>query len=249
MNHSCKKGKEMKKLFSIILIIALLVSLVACATTEAEEIAEPEIAPAVEAEPVEEQPAVAEETADVAKNSYLRFDPLKGVVPGVLYQLNLEEGQEPIIRGISLSGNGAGGDKINNREPSVDNIRFVFSINEWIYVVLDTDKTEDLFGFIVAHGNDPVVYDESAFIESLYDSDKPSYSPFWVNENGAVAWDTYVYSTNDPGFFDLVICYEEKPVAMVVLRIYPDEALNDFSDEQLEAFMQEATEEAKQVNL
>ena len=239
----------MKKLFSIILIIALLVSLVACATTEAEEIAEPEIAPAVEAEPVEEQPAVAEETADVAKNSYLRFDPLKGVVPGVLYQLNLEEGQEPIVRGISLSGNGAGGDKINNREPSVDNIRFVFSINEWIYVVLDTDKTEDLFGFIVAHGNDPVVYDESAFIESLYDSDKPSYSPFWVNENGAVAWDTYVYSTNDPGFFDLVICYEEKPVAMVVLRIYPDEALNDFSDEQLEAFMQEATEEAKQVNL
>ena len=236
----------MKKLFALFLAIALLVSLVACATTEVEVEEEPvvvEAAPAPEPEPVAEEPAAA------AKDIYLRYDPLKGMIPGVLYQLNLEEGQEPIVRGISLSGNGAGGDKINNREPSVDNIRFVFSINEWIYVVLDTDKTEDLFGFIVAHGNDPVVYNESAFIESLYDSDKPSYSPFWVNENGAVAWDTYVYSTNDPGFFDLVICYEEKPVAMVVLRIYPDQALNDFSDEQLEAFMQEATEEAKQVNL
>lgn len=240
----------MKKLFSIILIVALLVLLVACATTEVEEETPVSVAaPAPEPEPAAEPEPVAEEPAAAAKDIYLRYDPLKGMIPGVLYQLNLEEGQEPIVRGISLSGNGAGGDKINNREPSVDNIRFVFSINEWIYVVLDTDKTEDLFGFIVAHGNDPVVYDESAFIESLYDSDKPSYSPFWVNENGAVAWDTYVYSTNDPGFFDLVICYEEKPVAMVVLRIYPDEALNDFSDEQLEAFMQEATEEAKQVNL
>ena len=117
------------------------------------------------------------------------------------------------------------------------------------YVILDTDKTEDLFGFIVAHGNDPVVYNESAFIDSLYDSDEASYSPFWVNENGAVVWDTYVFSTNDPGFFDLVICYEDKPTAMIVLRIYPDESLNDFTDEQLESFMKEATEEAKQVNL
>ena len=242
----------MKKLFALFLAIALLVSLVACATTEVEVEEEPvvvEAAPAPEPEPVVEPEPVAEESAPEAKDIYLRYDPLKGMIPGVLYQLNLEEGQEPIVRGISLSGNGAGGDKINNREPSVDNIRFVFGINEWIYVILDTDKTEDLFGFIVAHGNDPVVYNESAFIDSLYDSDKASYSPFWVNENGAVVWDTYVFSTNDPGFFDLVICYEDKPTAMIVLRIYPDESLNDFTDEQLESFMKEATEEAKQVNL
>lgn len=240
----------MNKLFALFLTITLLVLFVACTTTEVvEEPVAVEAAPAPESEPVAEEPAAVEEPAPVAKDIYLRYDPVKGMIPGVLYQLNLEEGQEPIVRGISLSGNGAGSDKINNRAPSTDNIRFVFGINEWIYVVLDTDKTEDLFGFIVAHGNDPVVYNESAFIESLYDSDKASYSPFWVNENGAVAWDTYVFSTNDPGFFDLVICYEEKPVAMVVLRIYPDEALNDFSDEQLESFMKEATEEAKQVNL
>ena len=240
----------MNKLFALFLTITLLVLFVACATTEVvEEPVAVEAAPAPESEPVAEEPAAVEEPAPVAKDIYLRYDPVKGMIPGVLYQLNLEEGQEPIVRGISLSGNGAGSDKINNRAPSTDNIRFIFGINEWIYVVLDTDKTEDLFGFIVAHGNDPVVYNESAFIESLYDSDKASYSPFWVNENGAVAWDTYVFSTNDPGFFDLVICYEEKPVAMVVLRIYPDEALNDFSDEQLESFMKEATEEAKQVNL
>ncbi|MBQ4500350.1 MAG: hypothetical protein II962_00780, partial [Spirochaetales bacterium] len=129
----------MRKLFEITLILVMLFALVACKTTETldanEPAQQPEVASVAEPEPV----AAAPEPEPEQKGLPV-FDPLKGVLPGVLYQLNPVEGQEPVVRAVSLSGNRAV-DEINKREPSIDNIRFVFELNEWIGITADSDKT------------------------------------------------------------------------------------------------------------
>ena len=242
----------MKKLFVIGIVLIVMFSFVGCATTEVEEEKVETVAPApVEEQPVAEEPVVEEKTEESAKG-YLEFDPIKGVVPGVLYQLNLEEGQEPKVKGVALAGNQAGS-SINEKEPSVEGLRFVFSIQEWITVKVDSTLTSDefssyfeegLWAFVVPHEDNPASLD-AVWFEGAMDIPVP-YSPLYLTDDGIV-WDTYVWYTFEPGFFDLIFTYKTKPVAMVLIRIYAEDVLTELTDEQLQTFMNEATEEARQL--
>ena len=242
----------MKKLFVMGIVLIVMFSFVGCATTEVEEEKVETVAPApVEEQPFAEEPVVEEKAEESAKG-YLEFDPIKGLVPGVLYQLNLEEGKEPVVKGVALAGNQAGS-SINEKEPSVEGLRFVFSIQEWITVKVDSTLTSDefssyfeegLWAFVVPHEDNPASLD-AVWFEGAMDIPVP-YSPLYLTDDGIV-WDTYVWYTFEPGFFDLIFTYKTKPVAMVLIRIYAEDVLTELSDEQLQSFMNEATEEAKQL--
>ena len=242
----------MKKLFVLGIVLIVMFSFVGCATTEVEEEKVETVAPApVEEQPVAEEPVVEEKAEESAKG-YLEFDPIKGLVPGVLYQLNLEEGKEPVVKGVALAGNQAGS-SINEKEPSVEGLRFVFSKQEWITVKVDSTLTSDefssyfeegLWAFVVPHEDNPASLD-AVWFEGAMDIPVP-YSPLYLTDDGIV-WDTYVWYTFEPGFFDLIFTYKTKPVAMVLLRIYAEDVLTELTDEQLQTFMDEATEEAKQL--
>lgn len=246
----------MKKLLLLSIILVMMLSLMGCVVLvvgedEPAEAAPVAPTPAVE-KPVAEEPAVEEKQVENTKN-YLEFDPLKDVVPGVLYQLNPEEGKEPVIKGVALAGNQAG-TEVNERAPSVDNIRFVFERSEWITVVVDSNLGNDdlssyfedgLWGFIVPHENNPASLD-AAWFETAMDQPVPN-SPIIRSDDGEFRWDTYVWEPFEPGFYDLLFTYRAKPVAMVVMRIYGEGMLSDISNEQLEKFMKEATTEAKQL--
>lgn len=242
----------MKKLLYLGIVLIVMFSFVGCATTEVEEEKVETVAPApVEEQPFAEEPVVEEKAEESAKG-YLEFDPIKGLVPGVLYQLNLEEGKEPVVKGVALAGNQAGS-SINEKEPSVEGLRFVFSIQEWITVKVDSTLTSDefssyfeegLWAFVVPHEDNPASLD-AVWFEGAMDIPVP-YSPLYLTDDGIV-WDTYVWYTFEPGFFDLIFTYKTKPVAMVLIRIYAEDVLTELSDEQLQSFMNEATEEAKQL--
>ena len=242
----------MKKLFVLGIVLIVMFSFVGCATTEVEEEKVETVAPApVEEQPVAEEPVVEEKAEESAKG-YLEFDPIKGLVPGVLYQLNLEEGKEPVVKGVALAGNQAGS-SINEKEPSVEGLRFVFNRQEWITIKVDSPLSADefssyfeegLWAFVVPHEDNPASLD-AAWFEGAMDIPVP-YSPLELTDDG-ITWDTYVWNTFEPGFFDLIFTYKAKPVAMVLIRIYAEDVLTELSDEQLQAFMNEATEEAKQL--
>ena len=188
----------MKKLFVLGIVLIVMFSFVGCATTEVEEEKVETVAPApVEEQPVAEEPVVEEKAEESAKG-YLEFDPIKGLVPGVLYQLNLEEGKEPVVKGVALAGNQAGS-SINEKEPSVEGLRFVFSIQEWITVKVDSTLTSDefssyfeegLWAFVVPHEDNPASLD-AVWFEGAMDIPVP-YSPLYLTDDGIV-WDTYIW--------------------------------------------------------
>ena len=232
----------MKKLFEITLVLIMLFALVACKTTETldanEPAPQPEVAPVAEPEPV----AAAPEPEPEQKGLPV-FDPLKGVLPGVLYQLNPVEGQEPVVRAVALSGNRAG-DEINKREPSTDNIRFVFELSEWIGIWVDSDKKDSLFAVILPHTKDPDFYT----LDSLQAiPDNASYVNLELTEEGKIYGETYIISINNPGFYDIVIADNAKPVALILIKAFNEGEIEGISDEQLDKYMKDAAAEAKNL--
>ncbi len=175
-------------------------------------------------------------------------------VPGVLYQLNLKDGDEPVVRGLRLDGNlaGLGGDSyggegsINGRPCAADKRRSIFELQEWIYIIPDTDKTTGLSVYIVRHNDDPQTYTDS-FIAAIADEvptvalEKPE-----DDTDTSASWgDIYLSSDNEPGDYDLVITYLMKPVARVRLRFYEENSLTPKSDAELEKLMSDAAASAK----
>ena len=233
----------MKKLFEITLVLIMLFALVACKTTETLDANEPAPEPAPVAAPASEPEPVAAVTEPEQKGLPV-FDPIKGVVPGVLYQLNPVEGQEPVIKAVSLSGNRVGSEAINGKDPSIDNIRFVFELNEWIAITADSEKKDGQFVVIIPHAKDPNFYTEDS-LQAI--PDNASYVNLDPTDEGMIFGETYVYEFNNPGFYDLVFADNAKPVALILIRLFEEGQLGTISDSELEKYMTEAAEEAKRL--
>ena len=173
------------------------------------------------------------------------------VIPGKLYALNPEDGEQPVIRGISLDGNQAGTYKettvsVNGKTPSDSEIRFVFELNEWISIIPDTDKTDGLTAYIVAHHDDPAAYTDMAFSELK--GGVPVVSLKKPEDEGGYGYWGELYLNPDlwkAGAYDLVITDIGKPVACVMLKIYDEGALAEKSDLELNQMMTDARAAAK----
>ncbi len=157
------------------------------------------------------------------------------VIPGVLYQIDQKEGEEPLIRAVSLDGNQAGiddDDSVNGLEPSVDKIRFIFMLQEWISITLDSDKTSGLTAYIIKHQEDPETYIDS-FASLLDDApmvelNKPADDDSWGY------WGEMYLSEDYPtGYYDLVFANGLKPVAKVTLKFFGSDELTPKSNDEL----------------
>ena len=54
------------------------------------------------------------------------------MVLGKLYFVNLKQGEQPVMTGLSLHGNVCGSGDFNNKPAATEGIRAVFELNEWI---------------------------------------------------------------------------------------------------------------------
>lgn len=217
----------MKKTFLFVLVISMLFSLVSCKSAEVEE--EP-VVEVVEVEPVVDEPVIEE---PVEQPTPVDVD-IKGLaganVPGVLYQL--QEG-EPVIRGISLTGNRA---TMELAEPSTENIRFIFELNEWIGIYVDTDQVEGLSARLVKHGEDSSVYTAAYFDEAVIYAYCDIFKP---EQDGDVWGEINVSEDESTGFYDLVFVNNEDnmPLAYIILDIFNMTALENYSESQLAQIM------------
>ncbi len=235
----------MKKLWVLYLIFAVVLVFASCKSTEVA--AEPAPEPQVTTVAAPEQPAaepVAEETVGTSKG-YFEIDLLKGIVPGVLYQLNLAEGQEPIVRAVALSGNRAGSDLVNGKDPSMDGIRFVFELNEYVSFNVDSDVKDNLMVFAVPHRSNPSDYDDT-FFQAI--PDNMQFVGLNAPEEGSDWGDLFLNPDfNADGYYDLVFTDGIRPVAMVLTRFYKEGTVENISDEELERLMSQAAEDAKKL--
>ena len=205
----------MKKTFLFFLIIALLFSLVACKSTEIEE----------EAEPVSEE--LIEENVTVID--------IKGItgadIPGVLYQL--QEG-EPVIRGIVLAGNRT--ENFKSADPATENIRFIFELNEWVYIYPDTDQLEGISARVAKHTGDTSIYTK-AYIEEC---DFLAYTDLYKPEEKDFEWGAFfINGEEELGFYDLVFVNNDDntPLAVIILDFFRFGELEKYSTDQLQQIM------------
>ena len=232
----------MKKTVSVLLSLLFVILLSACGSkneTPADQTASQNEVTAAVQDGTSAAAVPEAENADVTA-----ADVEEPVIPGVLYQLNKDENEEPVIRAIALDGNLAGsyrgpdGDSVNGKEPSTDDIRFVFELNEWISIIPDSDKTEGLSVYLVKHQEDEQTYADS-FISALTDEVANAGLVKPEDTDGYGYWGELCANPDayQPGHYDLVFTDGMKPVAKITLRLYAEGELSGKTDAELAQLM------------
>ena len=231
----------------LLLSLALILSLAACGggspaapaassapAANASSAAAPQSAPAQsESAPPSEAPAASAPAA-----------PAEPMIPGKLYPIALEDRDPSVLRGLRIAGNQLGSaDGFNGREPSLDDIRCIFLLNEWVEFYPDTDAKSGLRVWILRHRDDRAYYNDCKFSDLM-----PNFAnycdlhyPEDAEDPENYPWGSFYLQPdeNEPGEYDFVFTYEGKAIAVMLARFYPEGELTDKSDEELEALMSE----------
>ena len=91
-------------------------------------------------------------------------------VLGKLYFVNLKEGEQPIMTGLSLNGNHCGSEDFNNKPFAAEGIRSVFELNEWIEFHPQSDAQTGIKVMVFKHNAD-----QSAYLKGSLNDETPNY--------------------------------------------------------------------------
>ena len=227
-------GIFMKKTLAILLVLSLLFCLAACGSKTADN----ETVPAADNN-VESQPAGEDETisqkADTATAAGLT---------GKINIIDLEDRDASILKGMKIIGESVGTeDDINGKESSLDDVRCIFELNEWVEFYPDVDAEYYLRVWILKHRDDQEYYNDCKFSDLMpefvqycdlhypEDADNPDewyWGNFYLNPEDCEA-----------GYYDFVFTYEGKAIGVLQTRFYNDEELRGKSGAELEALMHE----------
>lgn len=138
----------------------------------------------------------------------------------------------PVIKGVSLAGNVAGTADYNSKEPSVEDIRCIFELNEWIAPTIDSDTKSGFKLYILEHKGGQNSYDKAVFSEEMqgfvtvipldHDAESNNWGEFYLSPEGV-----------EPGYYDLYFTYDGSPIAKLYTRFYKEDELSGRSDTEL----------------
>ncbi len=180
--------------------------------------------------------------ADNSSQGYKLTVPAK--LTGKLNLIELEDRDPSVLRGIRIWGNSIGtNDDINAKESSLDDVRCLFLLNEWVEFNPDIDKEYSLRVWILKHRDDHEYYADCEFSDLM-----PGFAnycdvlyPEDIEDPDEWAWGSFYLNPDecDPGYYDFVFTYEGKAIATLVTRFYNDTELLDKTGQELEALMHE----------
>lgn len=235
--------KKYRKLLSVLLAGVMVFSLAACGKKDdaAQSAAQSSAQTADNAQDTGSADTGSSDTGS-SDSGYKLTVPAK--LTGKLNIIELEDRDPSVLRGIRIWGNNIGtGDDINGKESSLDDVRCIFLLNEWVEFNPDIDKEYSLCVWILKHRDDHEYYADCEFSDLMpgfanycdvhypEDADNPDewgWGSFYLNPDEC-----------DPGYYDFVFTYEGKAIATLVTRFYNDGELNSKSGEELEALMHE----------
>ena len=163
---------------------------------------------------------------------------------GKLNLIELDDRDPSILRGVQIIGDSIGSaDDINGKEKSLDDVRCIFGLNEWVEFYPDIDQEYGLRVWIIEHRDDHEYYETCKFSDLMpgfagycdlhYPADEENpdewyWGNFYLNpeEHGA-------------GYYDLVFTYDGKAIATLVTRFYNEEEISGKSGSELESLMHE----------
>ena len=162
-------------------------------------------------------------------------------VLGKLYFVNLKEGEQPVMTGLSLSGNRCGTEEFNHKPYAAEGIRSVFELNEWVEFYLETSAKTGIKVMVFKHNADPSVYLKNAlnsetagFIQECELKKDPE-----AEENDQ--WGSFYLHPEEvePGFYDFIFLYNNKVFATMLTKFYKPNELIEKPDSELEKLMKE----------
>ena len=160
---------------------------------------------------------------------------------GKMRLIELEDRDPSILRGIRIMGNSIGSmEDINGKESSLDDVRCIFLLNEWIELYPDTDAEKGLCVWILQHRDDQDYYNDCKFNDEM-----PGFVSYCdlpcPADDPEGCWGSFYLNPEDceAGYYDFVFTYQGKAIAILLTRFYNDGELNEKSGAELEALMHE----------
>lgn len=161
---------------------------------------------------------------------------------GKLKLINLDDRNPSILRGLRIMGTSAGSvEDINGKASSLDDIRCIFELTEWVEFYPDTDAEYSLRVWVLKHRIDQEYYNDCKFSDLMpnfatycdlhypEDADNPEewyWGNFYLNPEEC-----------EPGYYDFVFTYDGKAIATLLTRFYMEGELREKSGSELEALV------------
>lgn len=165
---------------------------------------------------------------------------------GKLNLIEMDDRDPSVLRGVRIVGLSVGtGDGFNGRDSSLDDVRCIFELNEWVEFYPDIDKEYGLRVWILEHRDDHEFYKTCDFADVM-----PGFAgycdlhyPVDEEDPDSWCWGSFYLNPDDhgAGYYDFVFTYDGKAIATLVTRFYNENEneLSTMSDDELEALMRE----------
>ncbi len=233
----------MKRLLAMCLAVIMVGSLAACGSSSSSK---------ADTASKSSSSSSAASNSDGSSTADSNGDSSKAIeklIPGKVCYFVDDKNVEQNIKGIRLDGNRTGkaaDDQqatVNGRKPSLENIRSVFELNEYLNIFVDAKDKSDLKVAICKHHDNIADYLTSKF-DSLEKAADVSLNAEAGNDESM--GETYVNPDgNEKGSYDLVIFDHGTPSLVVNIVLYNAGELEGKSDSDLEKLMNDNIAAAK----
>ena len=160
---------------------------------------------------------------------------------GKLYFMNIKEGEQPVMTGLSLFGNRCGSVDFNHKPAAAEGIRSVFELDEWIEFHPEANAKTGIKVMVFKHKAD-----QSFYLNNALNSETPDYiQECDLNKDPEAEesdhWGSFYMHPEEvePGYYDFVFIYNNKVFATMLTKFYKPDELLEKSDSELEKLMKE----------
>ena len=160
---------------------------------------------------------------------------------GKLYFMNIKEGEQPVMTGLSLFGNRCGSVDFNHKPAATEGIRSVFELDEWIEFHPEANTKTGIKVMVFKHKAD-----QSFYLKNALNSETPDYiQECDLNKDPEAEesdhWGSFYMHPEEtvPGYYDFVFIYNNKVFATMLTKFYKPDELLEKSDSELEKLMKE----------
>lgn len=160
---------------------------------------------------------------------------------GKLYFMNIKEGEQPVMTGLSLFGNRCGSVDFNHKPAATEGIRSVFELDEWIEFHPEASAKTGIKVMVFKHKAD-----QSFYLKNALNSETPDYiQECDLNKDPEAEesdhWGSFYMHPEEvePGYYDFVFIYNNKVFATMLTKFYKPDELLEKSDSELEKLMKE----------
>ncbi len=162
-------------------------------------------------------------------------------VLGKLYFVNLKEGEQPVMSGLSLFGNRCGSKEFNNKPYAAEGIRSVFELDEWIEFHPQTNAKKGIKVMVFKHHAD-----QGFYLKKALNDETPGYiQECELNRDPDAEesdpWGSFYLHPDEvePGYYDFVFLYGNKVIATMLTKFYKPNEICEKSDSELENLMKQ----------